>query len=245
MPKSQIIKDIVEDNVSLEKSLTRLLVLAKDVKNKQLAQWAENELNGYKKTDEVPDYRHVKSSVIQYNGFNGNFQVQNISLPTGWIRPEIMKSISAVTIYDGIRNIEDIASSQNGAYRDYTELAGEIGAATNNEVICTSIRQMLVPSIYQRICAEVKNKMIHILMELEKAFGSLDTLGVNISDKRPVQVEAINDKLNRTILNINVASTETKNDPWYSKIAWRILIPIFTTIVGAVIAAIAIKYYGF
>ncbi len=32
MPKSQIIKDLAEDSVSLEKSLTRLLILAKDVK---------------------------------------------------------------------------------------------------------------------------------------------------------------------------------------------------------------------
>jgi hypothetical protein len=64
MPKSQIIKDIVEDSVSLERSLNRLYVIARDVNNKQLSQWADIELNGYKDTDDVPDYRRTKCSFL-------------------------------------------------------------------------------------------------------------------------------------------------------------------------------------
>lgn len=243
MPKSQIIKDIVEDSVSLEKSLTRLFVIAKDVNNKRLAQWAENELNGYKKLDDVPEYRHTRSTMFKYSGINGNFQVKNVPLPKGWIKSDILDAITAIVIRDGIKYIESLASSENSASRDLSELAGAIGEATDGAVSCTSIQQIISQSFYQRICAEVKNKMILALMELEKVYGNLDTLGVDISDKRPVQVEAINDDLNRTIF-INLPSPETKKDPWYSKIAWNVFIPIFTAIAGAIIGAIAIQYFG-
>ena len=83
MPKSQIIKDVVEDVVPLSKSLYRLYVLALDVKNSKLADWALCELKGYKKSDELPAYRKTKSVSLTYSGLNGHFQVKNIHLPLG------------------------------------------------------------------------------------------------------------------------------------------------------------------
>ena len=47
MPKSKIIKAIVDDEVSLAQSLTRLQVIAHDLKNKELETWAESELVVY------------------------------------------------------------------------------------------------------------------------------------------------------------------------------------------------------
>lgn len=76
MPKSQIIIDLVEDAVPLEKSLTRLMVLAKDVKNKKLEEWAQNELNGYKNISDLPGYRRSHSSLFKYSGINGGFSVR-------------------------------------------------------------------------------------------------------------------------------------------------------------------------
>jgi len=244
MPKSQIIKDIVEDNVSLEKSLTRLYVIVKDVNNKQLAQWIENELNGYKETDDVPEYRRANCSLLQYSGINGSFQVTNVPLPEGWVRSDFMDSIVKTIIRDGIHHVEILASSENGAARDLTQLAGEVGAATHGEVSCTSIRQLIPSYIYQRICAEVKTKMITALMGLEKTYGNLDTLGIDISDKKQIQVDSANADLNRAVFNINVPSPDKKIEPWYSKIAWRIVIPIATAIIGAVIATVLIQYFG-
>lgn len=100
MPKSQIIKDVVEDNVSLEKSLTRLLVLAKDVNNKQLEVWVQKELNGYSQEDELPQYRRADCPLLEYSRINGNFQVTNVPLPQHWLEKETFDMISTVPIYD-------------------------------------------------------------------------------------------------------------------------------------------------
>jgi hypothetical protein len=243
MPKSQIIKDIVDDVVSLEKSLNRLFVLAEDVNNKQLAQWADKELKGYKPDDDVPEYRHTVCSHLEYSGINGGFQVKNLTLSKGWIETELMEQISSVNARDGIRFIEVLAANERGAARNLTELAGEVDSATNGGISCTSIYQIIPQSFYQQICAEVKSKMIMALLELEKKYGNLDGLGIDISNKHPAQVERINSDLNNAIFNINVPSTEVKLEPWYSKIAWNIMIPIITAIVGGVGVAIVIKCF--
>lgn len=44
MSKSKIIKDIVNEEVPLSQSLTRLQVIAYDLKNKSLERWAEDGL---------------------------------------------------------------------------------------------------------------------------------------------------------------------------------------------------------
>jgi hypothetical protein len=119
-----------------------------------------------------------------------------------------------------------------------------VHAATDEMVTCTSIHQIIPQSFYQHICAQVKTKMIIALMELEKSYGNLDALGIDISDKQPIQVDTANADLNRAVFHINVPSQEVRKEPWYSKIAWRIVIPITTAIFGAVIAAVVIKQFG-
>ena len=54
--------DLVEDRVSLEKSLYRALVLAKETQNKPLEGWIRSELRGYKSDDDLPGYRKTKST---------------------------------------------------------------------------------------------------------------------------------------------------------------------------------------
>ena len=246
MPKSKIIKDLVEDTVSIEQSLTRLQVLAKDIGNKQLATWAENELTGYRDKNDVPEYRRYEDRNFVYSGINGGFKVTNSPLPYGVIDEETLKNISNLIILDGIKSIEDATKNKNdNSYRDLTFLAGIVSDATDGQVVCSAIYQIIPKSLYQRIISQVKNKMITALCELEKSYGVLDELGIDISNKSTTQINYNNDELNRTVFNINLPSTSSeKKEKWYSKIAWNILIPIITAIIGAVVATLVIKLFG-
>lgn len=244
MPKSQIIKDIVEDNVSLEKSLTRLLVLAKDVKNKQLETWTQKELTGYSHEDELPQYRKAACPLFEYSGINGNFQVTNTPLPKQWLEKETFDMVSTVSIYDGVRSISERANSTSASYRDITAFAGEIYEKSGGSVKCTSIKHIIPQAVYQTVCSEVKTKMITALYELEKKYGCLDELGIDISNKKIMQIEADNEDVNRAVFNITVSNSETKKERWYSKVAWNIVVPIITGIIGAVVATIIIKIFA-
>lgn len=244
MPKSQIIKDVVESLVSLEQSLTRLYVIAGDLNNTQLAQWATQELNGYRKDATVPEYRKARCYLLYYSGINGQFQVTNAPLPKGWLRPEIAEFVSNVMILDGIRSVEGFASSEKGATTYRSELAGDVSAATQGEVMCSSITQIIPASIFQAVCSEVRLKIVTALTELEKQYGCLDDLGIDISDKKPQQIQAQNDKLNQIIFNVNLPAPYDQKTPWYSKIAWRIVVPIIVGVLCTVITALVIKLLG-
>lgn len=234
----------MEDNVTLEKSLTRLLVLAKDVKNKQLELWVQKELSGYNSDDELPEYRKENCTLFEYSGINGGFKVTNAPLPHHWFETEVSNLASEVMIYDGIRFVSEQAKSATASYRDITALAGEIYKASGGKVRCTSIKHIIPQTIYQTVCSEVKTKMITALYELEKKYGCLDELGIDISNRGIMQIKADNADVNRSVFNITVANSETKKERWYAKIAWNVVVPIITGIIGAVVATIIIKIFG-
>lgn len=244
MPKSQIIKDIVEDSVPLSKSLYRLYVLSLDVKNTKLSEWALSELKGYQKTDNIPEYRKTKSANFTYSGLNGNFQVKNIHLPLGWIPEELHDALINVHSCEGIELIENYAKEQNGMGIDRSDLSGFVRKATDGTVQCTSITQHIPQSLYSGICAEVKSKMIQALIELERKYGNLDNLGIDISNKKPQEIIADNDSLNRMVLSVTVPQQEPTKEKLTSKITWNLVVPIITAVAGAILGAALLAYLG-
>ncbi|WP_438827837.1 AbiTii domain-containing protein [Streptococcus parasanguinis] len=65
MTKSQLIRDIAEDNISLESALLRLKVITYSLNNFHLQKWIEKELKGYELDDEIPQYRKEISYIIR------------------------------------------------------------------------------------------------------------------------------------------------------------------------------------
>ena len=244
MPKSQIIKDIVEERVGIEQSLNRLYILALDVKNKELANWAEKELNGYTSTDELPAYRKADGATLRYTGINGGFQVTNQPLQPSFIKQEHRDIIDNIQMREGIRFLSELASSEQPATRDLSLLAHDVLELSGGQVQCISIKQIIPQSIFQGACAEVKHKMLQALVELESKFGNLDSLGIDISEKKPEQIAIENEELNRTVLNINVPAPTLPKEKMRNKVAWNIIIPIITGALGAILGAAVVAYFG-
>lgn len=244
MPKSQIIKDVVEDAVPIEKSLRRLYVLAVDIHNAQLAEWALHELKGYSKDDILPEYRRTRSSHFIYSGINGSCQITNAHLPLEWIPEEVLNQVINIENRDGIDLVVRFTEGKRGGIADRSDLAGFVSEATEGEVACISIVQRIPQSFYSRICAEVKSKMLQVLLEMEKKYGNLDELGIDISNQKTVQLAADNSTLNRMVLNLTVPEQEVPKEKLPSKIAWNVIIPIITGVVGAIIGAVVIAFLG-
>lgn len=114
MPKSKIIKELVEGSESLEKSMTIMLVLAKDINNHEMEKWAESELSGYSNTKDAPDYRKFGSALIRYSGINGGYKVDNSPLPINFLDSETYELVRNVTICEGLQTISEFASKGTG-----------------------------------------------------------------------------------------------------------------------------------
>lgn len=91
MTKSQLIRDIAENNISIENALLRLKIITYSLNNSSLQKWIENELKGYKIDDAIPQYRKDISYVIRYSGINRNFTVKSAPLSESYFTEEVKK----------------------------------------------------------------------------------------------------------------------------------------------------------
>lgn len=162
--ENTVLNDLVEDRVSLEKSLYRALVIAKQNQNKPLEGWIRSELKGYESDDDLPDYRKTKSSNFRYSGINGSMQVTKAPLPMGFIRDEILDKVENVEYRQGIRQIEGFANSTSTITIDRSLLAGEVAHNTQGVVQCVSLEQLLPTSFFSALAANVKERLIEVFM---------------------------------------------------------------------------------
>ena len=241
MPKSKVIIDAVNAEIPLEQSLRQLCVLAHDVGNSELEHWAESELSGYSDNNQLPEYRVSESLNFTYTGINNYaLRVTNVSLPISFLSKDTLDAVKKVHLTDGISYIEKLSQSETALQVDCSVLAGEVSKLSNGKVQCCVINQNISPAVCSNVVAEVVSRVIKAFMLLEDQYGSLDDLGITVKSK--AATDASNSNINSVVLNLPVPNEECETAG--SKIAWNIIIPIVTAIVGAVLGAGAIKLLG-
>ena len=199
MPKSKIIKDIADGKADLETSLSRLYLLASDVNDTALMEWAEKELIGYNASDTIPDYRKTRSHILRYSGLNNGFQATNATLQLGVLSEATRELISKVRVAESVKSISEHVATGTDIKRDLGMLIEEVYENSGEEIQCTSIYQIVPLSFYRDILSNVKQKIIQELLKLEKEHGCLDSLEIQ-SDDDPENIafwNNINDRIKR------------------------------------------------
>lgn len=195
MAKSKIIKELVNEEISLSVALKRIIVLANDIGYVELKQWAEKELNGYNNDDEVPQYRHISSTSFTYDGIvGGRLSVRQTALNLNLLSTETVDKIIKCKVCDSITSVEKNAKISKGELAiDRSYLAGEVfkNSGGYTGVQCTSITQNFAPSQFEAVVQAVSSKALEILMELDKEFGNLDNLDIGCDGHSKKKVEEI------------------------------------------------------
>lgn len=202
MVKSKVIKELANNEITLEVAINRLLLIASDLDNDLLSQWAESELNGYPHDGTIPTYRIISTSMFQYSGINGRFLVKNLPLsidallgPKDKRDPEM--DITSIKVTDGIKILEDVIIGGHHYERDFTWAAHIVESRTG--IQCTSIRQIIPINCLETVVSTVKTLLIKIFNKLDKSYGCLDDLDINLNGKKPEDVEKINAIVNNYI----------------------------------------------
>lgn len=199
MVKSQLIKDITINKISIEEGLQRLLLISSELNNEELMKWILGELNGYKDGDSLPEYRKNIGSQLQYSGINGSYRVKNQILQKSFLPKELQKIIEETSIRTSIRGIEKIIDNKDAVGLDLTFAAGYVFKTTG--IQCLKISQVYDRISLDEIIANVKNKLIIILLSLEKEFGNLDGLDINVETITNKQFENIEQNINGIFLS--------------------------------------------
>ena len=246
MPKSKIIKAIVDDEVSLGQSLTRLQVIAHDLKNKELETWAENELVGYASESDIPEYRHAKSINFTYSGINNMVhQVKNVPLNPEFLGMEVLELISDVLFTQSITAFEAfLDGADSSAHLDRSIFASEVDKNSNGGIQCFTITQNIPKSFFQDALAEIKNRLLKSFLLLEEEFGCLDELGIDVSNQPASKIDRVNYEINSGVLRVQVDPPMQKEEPMGSKVAWNIIVPIITAVIGGLLIIVAQTLLG-
>lgn len=211
MAKSKIIKELSNNSITLDVALNRLFVIASDIGNDELQQWAECELHGYREKSKLPEYRYAKNSFFKYSGINGGFKVTNAPLPL----LEIMKIKDPTEFYipisDGISTIEGFVNSPKHSEvgRDVTWAAGMVYRMSG--IQCYSINQIVPISIFEGILNSVKMLLLKIFIKLDKTYGCLDDLDVDTNGISEEEIAETNTVINKYIYVDNSISIGDKN----------------------------------
>ena len=193
MTKSQLIRDIAENNISIENALLRLKIITYSLNNSSLQKWIENELKGYKIDDAIPQYRKDISYVIRYSGINRNFTVKSAPLSESYFTEEVKKILRERKITNGIGTIERNLSIEMSY--DLIELASMVYSASKNSIQCYALEQVVNKASLENILNNVKIMLIDILLDLESKFGELDQLDIDVKCISSEELQTVNETL--------------------------------------------------
>lgn len=213
MAKSKVIKELANNEISLEVAINRLLIISSDINNENLAWWAEKELNGYSNEDVFPAYRIVRDSMFRYSGINGRMQAKNAPLPLR----ELLKgkgedtSMFDMKIFDGIKTIEGFINNDGDLQygKDLTWAAPFVYQMTG--IQCYSITQVIPINVLEKTLNHIKTMLLKVFIQLDKSYGCLDNLDIDISEKTLEEVKKINSIINNYIFTDNSVHIGDKN----------------------------------
>lgn len=212
MAKSKIIKDLANSSVDTITALKRTKVLVSALNNAEISKWLDYEISGYPEGEVIPSYRKVQGNLMG-SYFKGSMASHmtwtNVSLPLGKIPDKIKEVLLTVEFHEGVESLKTLAAKSQAAG---TEISKTIPAdffpaiATYNNdlhMMITSARVVVSEHIISNIFSVVENKLLDMLMILEKEFGCLDELDIDTMAKSKGEIEAINNRILVLVFNDN------------------------------------------
>ncbi len=184
MPKqrSKIIKDLIMNKINVLQAMQSLDFMLEDINDTEIKDWVNNEINGYKKDDKIPEYRKVSTMLV------GDIQVgyaiyKNVNIP--FIDKEAFEFFSKADINDPLSTIMKLAeaeteSSEHSLCLDANTVLVNKYQQTNGSVI-RARRELSIYS-YNTILSTIKDKILNIFKVLEENYGNLDELYIDFSD---------------------------------------------------------------
>lgn len=218
MAKSKIIKELANNEISIEIALNRLLIIASDLDNDALVDWVSAELHGYNKDMKLPTYRCTKSTHFTYSGINGSYQVTNIPFTFFDIIAKYDENAFDVCMRDSVATLQEFVNNSDtqSCFRDFSYLSDYVYKETG--IQCTSIIQKVPLNFFRNVLSEIKTRLLLVLIKLDKEYGCLDDLDINTAIKTSEEIEEINKTVNNYIYVDNSVTVGDKNKIEGSKI---------------------------
>ena len=218
MAKSLIIKELANGTVDTITALKRTKVLLSNLDNKEIISWINHEISGYPNDVKLPSYRTTQGSLVG-SYFKGSMvnhiKYNNVPLPLGNMPDDIKEKLLCIEFREGVESLEKLLiKSQNN------EIAKVVPAdfypaiaKYNNDMymIISSAKVVFENEFIRNVISSVENKLLDILILLEKEYGSLDDLDIDTSKATDEELNSITQEIYVIIYNDNSISIGNDN----------------------------------
>lgn len=197
MAKSQIIKDLANNTVDLQTALKRVKVLLQEFDDEKLLEWVNYEIEGYPSDDEkVPEYRKILGQPY-CSYFKGSMMnhitYTDVLLSLGDMPEEHKQEFYYMYMTQGIETLRHFVDENKEIDRVIPAEYYPYIAKCNNDlgmIITSAVVKFNMPDVFN-IFPRVENKLLDILRYLEKQFGNLDDLDIDLDSKSKDEVKEI------------------------------------------------------
>ena len=197
--------------MNTETALKELKLLLLSFPNEKLQHWVNNELSGYSKDDDVPEYRRkaasLKGSFVFYNT-----SYRNVGIPMSNDLPaEVRDTLDYVEVRHSIRSLKELENKEISFpippnLYPYIMKYSAIGMTG----LLDAKLDMGITTVSE-IISSVENKVLDAMLILENQFGCLDDLDIDIEGTTDIEVKEIEKQLLVVIYNDNSINIGDKN----------------------------------
>lgn len=228
MPKSKIIKELANGTVDTLVALKRTKVLLSEFENEALNNWINNEITGYLEDSEIPAYRTVRGSLMgsYFKGSMVSHMTWNhVSIPLGKMPEDLQESLLTVSFREGVEALRQLAEKCDSADNHIGKTVNAdffpVIAHYNEDpyMMITSASVEIASQCIHNVFSNIENRLLDVLILLEKEFGVLDDLDIDVESKSEDEKEGIVKQLQIIIFNDNSVTIGNGNKIKDSNIA--------------------------
>ncbi len=175
---TEITNLLADEKESLTNGLYKLKLLGARIKNEELLNWVNKELNGYDKDEELPEYRKT-GGLLKGSLSNGYYNMENQTIPTFNFPPELRDFVTKIEINQNISIVEDFAYKKDDSVT--LALPAEISAFVmkyikeyNHTAMGYSLYNahiLVSTKAYKDVIMKVRNHALDLTLTLENEMG--------------------------------------------------------------------------
>lgn len=193
MARSKLIKDFISSNMDIDAALQNLMVILYCLDDERLVNWVSKELSGYDTDDELPQYRKLQG-IVRASFIVGYVQYSKRQFGIAHLDKEMQENLLNIHIYSSISTLIEMKDKEACLGKPIPpEFYGILQAGTNAHITNASVDIDL--GRVNDIISKVKTKILETLLFLEKEFGNLDDLDIDISIKTEEELKNIVQKI--------------------------------------------------
>jgi len=206
--------DVIDANVDISVMLRKCKVLAVRLGNEPFEKWVDQELNGYKSKNLLPDYRIVQ--VNSKGHFSGPFGsgLRNADIPLTCIPKKYRENLKKCYFIEPVGyyiNLLKNSKGNNFEEQWSPDLVAHTGRDIYQGMNCMSAWKLIPNSSIFSLIEAIKNRILNFVLEIEKEAPSA---GEDSPKTQKISPERVSQVFNTTIYgnvgNISEASQNVK-----------------------------------